>query len=85
LLPGEPIGGTTGTVFVIDVDPMSGHHGFHPEGRYEFKLDLDGDSVEDVTFCFTFDEADDDGRQRWTLRKLEGAEARAGTPCSPTS
>jgi hypothetical protein len=68
--------GTTGTVFVIDVDPMSGHHGFHPEGRYEFKLDLDGDGVEDVTFCFTFDEADDDGGQRWTLRKLEGAEAR---------
>jgi hypothetical protein len=68
--------GTMGTVLVMNVDPMSGHHGFHPEGRYEFKIDLDGDSVEDVTFCFTFDEADSDGRQRWTLRKLDGAEAR---------
>jgi Domain of unknown function (DUF4331) len=68
--------GSMGTVFVMNVDPLSGHNGFHPEGLYEFKLDLDGDAVEDVTFCFTFDEADADGQQRWTLRRLDGVEAR---------
>src|SRR5438093_199056 len=34
--------GTLGTVLVMNVDPMSGRHGFHPEGLYEFKLDFDG-------------------------------------------
>lgn len=68
--------GNAGTVFVMDVDPLSGHHGFHPEGLYEFKVDLDGDAVEDVTFRFTFEEAGADGGQRWTLRRLDAAEAR---------
>lgn len=67
--------GTVGTVLVMNVDPMSGHHGFHPEGMYEFKLDLDGDAIEDVTFRFTFAAAGTDGRQRWTLCRLDGAEA----------
>ena len=32
--------------------------GYHPEGMYEFKIDLDGDAVEDVTYRITFDERD---------------------------
>lgn len=68
--------GTSGTVFVMDVDPLSGHHGFHPEGLYEFKVDLDRDAVEDVTFRFTFEEAGADGGQRWALRRLDAAAAR---------
>lgn len=68
--------GTSGTVFVMDVDPLSGRHGFHPEGLYELKVDLDRNGVEDVTFRFTFEEADAEGAQRWTLRRLDGAEAR---------
>jgi hypothetical protein len=65
--------GTAGTVLVMDVDPLSGYHGFHPQGLYEFKLDLDDDGVEDVTFSFTFDEADTERRQRWVLRRFERA------------
>jgi hypothetical protein len=68
--------GTVGTVLVMDVDPLSGYHGFHPQGLYEFKLDLDDDGVEDVTFSFTFDEADTERRQRWVLRRFDRAEAR---------
>jgi Domain of unknown function (DUF4331) len=67
--------GTVGTVLVMDVDPLSGYHGFHPQGLYEFKLDLDDDGVEDVTFSFTFDEADTERRQRWVLRRFDRAEA----------
>jgi Domain of unknown function (DUF4331) len=68
--------GTSGTVFVMNVEPLSGRRGFHPEGLYEFKVDLDRDSIEDVTFRFTFEEADAEGAQQWTLRRLDGAEAR---------
>lgn len=68
--------GSVGTVLVMNVDPLSGYHGFHPEGMYEFKLDLDGDGIEDVTFRFTFDDPDPDGQQRWTLRRLDGVESR---------
>ncbi|MEJ1975369.1 MAG: DUF4331 family protein [Acetobacteraceae bacterium] len=46
--------GETGTVFVIDVcHSIAGAipaPGYHPEGMYEFKVDLDGDAVEDVTY-----------------------------------
>jgi hypothetical protein len=68
--------GTVGTVLVMDVDPLSGYHGFHPQGLYELKLDLDDDGVEDVTFSFTFDEADNERRQRWVLRRFDRADAR---------
>jgi hypothetical protein len=68
--------GTVGTVLVMDVDPLSGYHGFHPQGLYEFKLDLDDDGVEDVTFSFTFDEADAERRQRWVLRRFNRADAQ---------
>jgi hypothetical protein len=67
--------GTTGTVFVLNVNPLSGTGGFHPEGRYEFKVDVDGDAVEDITYRVTFDEADADGTQPWHLERLDGADA----------
>src|SRR5512132_3447158 len=44
--------GETGTVFVINVCySIAGAvpaPGYHPEGMYEFKVDLDGDAVETV-------------------------------------
>ena len=46
--------GETGTVFAINVcHSIFGKiptPGYHPEGMYEFKVDLDGDAVEDVTY-----------------------------------
>jgi Domain of unknown function (DUF4331) len=71
--------GEMGTVFVINVchsiaGPIAAP-GYHPEGMYEFKVDLDGDAVEDVTYRITFDERDGDGRQRFVLRCIRGAEA----------
>ncbi len=71
--------GETGTAFVIDVchsiaGPIPAP-GFHPEGMYEFKVDLDGDAIEDVTFRFTFEPRDAKGSQRYTLRRIDGAAA----------
>ncbi|HEY0184923.1 MAG TPA: DUF4331 family protein [Rhodopila sp.] len=71
--------GETGTVFVINVchsiaGPVPAP-GYHPEGMYEFKIDLDGDAVEDLTYRVTFDERDAQGKQRLVLRRIRGSEA----------
>ena len=71
--------GQTGTVFVINVchsifGPIPAP-GYHPEGMYEFKVDLDGDAVEDITYRITFDERDSQGKQRYFVRCIRGAEA----------
>jgi len=71
--------GQTGTVFVINVchsifGPISAP-GYHPEGMYEFKVDVDGDAVEDITYRFTFDERDKQGKQRYVVRCIRGADA----------
>ncbi len=71
--------GETGTVFVMNVcHSIAGNipiPGYHPEGMYEFKIDLDGDAVEDLTYRITFDERDSDGKQRFVLRRITGPEA----------
>ena len=77
--------GEEGTVFVMDVNhsiapEVTGRQvpaGFHPEGRYEFKIDTDGDAVEDMTYRLTFRELDGAGRQTLELRRLTGAQAAA--------
>jgi len=71
--------GERGTVFAINVcHSIFGAiptPGYHPEGMYEFKIDLDGDAVEDVTYRITFDARDVAGKQRFVLRRITGAEA----------
>ncbi len=46
--------GEVGTVLVINVcHSIAGavpNPGFHPEGMYEFKVDLDRDAVEEITY-----------------------------------
>jgi len=71
--------GETGTAFVINVchsifGPIPAP-GFHPEGMYEFKIDLDRDAVEDLTYRLTFDERDEHGNQRYVVRCVRGADA----------
>ena len=71
--------GETGTVFVINVcHSIAGPipvPGYHPEGMYEFKVDLDGDAVEDLTYRITFDARDASDKQRFVLRRIAGKEA----------
>ena len=49
---------------------------FHPEALYEFKVDTDGDAVEDITFRVSFGHSESGGRQGITLSRLDGAAAR---------
>ncbi len=71
--------GETGTVFAINVcHSIFGKipaPGYHPEGMYEFKIDLDGDAIEDLTYRITFDERDSAGKQRFVLRRIAGKDA----------
>ncbi|SPF44323.1 conserved hypothetical protein [Syntrophobacter sp. SbD1] len=71
--------GESGTVFVLNVcHSIAGDipvPGYHPEGMYEFKIDLDGDAVEDLTYRIIFDERDAAGKQRFVLRRIAGLEA----------
>jgi Domain of unknown function (DUF4331) len=71
--------GETGTVFVINVcHSIAGDipvPGYHPEGMYEFKVDLDGDAIEDITYRIRFDERDEQGKQRYVVQCIRGADA----------
>jgi Domain of unknown function (DUF4331) len=71
--------GETGTVFAINVchsifGPIPAP-GYHPEGMYEFKVDLNGDAVEDLTYRLKFKERDGAGKQAYTIWRLRGADA----------
>jgi len=71
--------GEAGTVFVINVchsifGPVS-VPGYHPEGMYEFKIDLNGDAVEDITYRIKFRERDQHGKQSYVVQRLRGADA----------
>jgi hypothetical protein len=71
--------GETGTVFAINVchsifGPIPAP-GYHPEGMYEFKIDLNGDAIEELTYRFNFSERDKDGKQKYTVRRITGADA----------
>ena len=71
--------GEIGTVFVMNVchsiaGPIPAP-GFHPEGMYEFKVDLDGDAIEDCTFRIIFKERDGADCQAFTLSRISGTGA----------
>jgi hypothetical protein len=72
--------GQDSTVLVMDVNStITGpdiQPGFHPEGRYEFKVHLDDADYEALTYRVSFAEAAPDGGQHLQLRMLTADEAR---------
>lgn len=72
--------GERGTVFVMNVcSDAAGPDvpkGFHPEARYEFRIDGTGDAVENLAYRFTFGVAGPEGTQDLELRRLVGEDAR---------
>lgn len=71
--------GETGTALVINVCHSLGGQvaapGFHPEGMYEFKVDLNADLTEDLTYRIVFGERDSNGQQPYTLTRISGPAA----------
>jgi hypothetical protein len=72
--------GTVGTVFVMNSNSsIAGRNypeRFHPEALYEFKIDTDGDALEDVTLRVSFGPGEADGRQALEVRRLDGPASR---------
>ncbi|NEA99784.1 DUF4331 family protein [Streptomyces sp. SID13726] len=72
--------GERGTVFVLNVNNSitgpDAPQGFHHEGRYEFRVDTDGDARQDLAYRFTFGEPGADGGQPWVLHRLTGDQSR---------
>jgi hypothetical protein len=69
--------GERGTVFVMNIGhSFAGQQtrGFHPEAKYEFKIDLDGDAVEELTYRLTFGERAG-GTQELRLVLVSGPQA----------
>jgi hypothetical protein len=61
------------TVMIMDVSPFPGNltpATFDPATYFDFKLDNNGDAVEDMTFRVTFGPPDSNGVQNVTLRGL---------------
>jgi hypothetical protein len=73
--------GQTGTVFAVNVDPSiagpDARRGFHPEARYEFRIDGDHDQIPELTYRLAFGPADENRRQAVELRRLTGEDADA--------
>ncbi|WP_410813994.1 DUF4331 family protein [Micromonospora sp. 067-2] len=70
--------GESGTAFLMAMNSSAKQTapGFHPEARYEFKVHLDGELTEALTYRFTFGPADASGQQQVTLHLLAGGQAR---------
>ncbi len=72
--------GIVGTVFVMNVNSSAAGRNyparFHPEALYEFKVDTDGDALEDVTLRVSFGPGEADGRQALEVRRLDGSASR---------
>jgi hypothetical protein len=71
--------GQTGTVFAVNIDPSiagpDAPRGFHPEARYEFRIDADNDQIPELIYRLAFGSADEVGRQAVGLRRLTGEDA----------
>src|SRR3954467_8487212 len=68
--------GAGATVFVMNVNPLSGPGGFHPEAQYEFRIDTDDDVIEDLSYVAPFGAEDPEGDQDLQVRRLDGTDAR---------
>lgn len=68
--------GTNGTVFVMNVAPLQAP-AFSPTGLYEFKVDTNGDYVEDITWRVTFQGPPVPGDTQYLrVEELRGSAAR---------
>jgi hypothetical protein len=64
------------TVLIMTVSPLAGITGattFHPQGNYEFKVDANGDALEDNTFRLTFSNPDSKGVQEVRMKSDRSA------------
>jgi hypothetical protein len=74
------------TVLVITVNPDAGVTSpttFHPDVVYEFKIDTNGDALEDLSYRIRFGGPDTSGEQSLTVLRATGQNARSGADGVP--
>jgi hypothetical protein len=74
------------TVLVMTVNPDAGVTSpttFHPEVVYEFKLDTNGDALEELGYRFRFGPPDANGEQPLTVLRSAGESAQSGADGEP--
>ena len=74
------------TVLVMTVNPDAGVTSpttFHPEVVYEFKIDTNGDALEDLSYRFRFGEPDANREQPLTVLRAAGENAQSGAEGEP--
>lgn len=62
------------TVMIMTVNPMAGVASpttFSPHAYYDFRIDVDGDAIEDVCFRITFSDCASDGSQELAIERIE--------------
>jgi hypothetical protein len=75
--------GSVGTAFVMGVNNSAAWAdappGFCPNAHYDFRIDLNGDAIEECTFRVVFGQGEYGRHQPLELRALAGADARDHT------
>ena len=74
------------TALVMTVNPDTGVTSpttFHPESVYEFKLDTNGDELEEVSYRFRFGAPDATGKQPLNVLRATGERAPSGADGEP--
>ena len=74
------------TVLIMTVNPDAGKTSpvtFHPDVVYEFKIDTDGDAVEDLSYRVRFGAPDASGKQPLTVLAATGTGAQSGADGEP--
>lgn len=69
------------TVLVMTVNPdagVSSPSSLHPDVVYEFKIDTNGDALEDLSYRIRFGVPDANGKQPLTVLRATGESARSG-------
>ena len=70
------------TVLIMTVNPDAGKSSpttFHPDVQYEFKIDTNGDDLEELSYRFRFGKPDADGEKTLTVLRATGSDAQSGT------
>jgi hypothetical protein len=74
------------TVLIMTVNPDAGVTfpiTFHPDVVYEFKIDTNGDALEEVSYRIRFGAPDANGEQPLTVLRASGESARSGADEEP--
>jgi len=73
----EEENGSSRTVLILNVNPLTLAPAFNPDAIYEVLVDTNADAIPDITFKTKFSAVSPDGRQRATVVRAVGADAES--------